>query len=76
MRSIKGELLQAINECLEAASHETNPYYQRALLKAASFGKCFVENFDSNKFVTTAKTIRVLNAVRHYEIGIPITDIQ
>ena len=76
LRSIKGDLVLAIDECLEAAGSETNPYYQRALLKAASFGKCFVSNYDAGKFVNTARTIRVLNAVRHYEIGIPLTDIQ
>jgi len=76
LRSIRGELAIAIDECLEASRRESVPYYQKALLKAASFGKCFIDTYDSNQFVEVAMTIRVLNAVRYYEIGIPLTDVQ
>lgn len=41
--------------------------------QAASFGKAFLDLYDPSSFVDMARTLRVLNAVRHYEIGIPIT---
>ncbi|KAJ3016348.1 hypothetical protein HKX48_004067 [Thoreauomyces humboldtii] len=41
--------------------------------KAASFGKCFLDSYDAQRFVNMCQTLRVLNAVRQFEIGIPIT---
>ncbi|KAI7898789.1 Vps16, C-terminal region-domain-containing protein [Cokeromyces recurvatus] len=76
IRSIKTELIDAVDSCIEAAGFEFNHFYQRALLKAASFGKCFLENYNANNFVDMAQSIRVLNAVRYYDIGIPITYTQ
>ncbi|KAI9486646.1 MAG: Vps16, C-terminal region-domain-containing protein [Benjaminiella poitrasii] len=76
IRSIKTELVDAVDSCIEAAGFEFNHYYQRSLLKAASFGKCFLENYNANNFVDMAQSIRVLNAVRYYDIGIPLTYTQ
>ncbi|KAI8887949.1 hypothetical protein K501DRAFT_174170 [Backusella circina FSU 941] len=76
IRNIKTELVDAVDSCIEAAGFEFQHYYQRALLKAASFGKCFLENYNANSFVDMAQTIRVLNAVRYYDIGIPLTYVQ
>ncbi|KAI8973476.1 Vps16, C-terminal region-domain-containing protein [Mycotypha africana] len=76
IRSIKAELIDAVDSCIEAAGFEFNHHYQRTLLKAASFGKCFLENYDANNFVNMAQSIRVLNAVRYYDIGIPLTYTQ
>ncbi|CEI87038.1 hypothetical protein RMCBS344292_01458 [Rhizopus microsporus] len=70
------ELVDAVDSCIEAAGFEFQHYYQRTLLKAASFGKCFLENYNANNFVDMAQTIRVLNAVRYYDIGIPLTYTQ
>lgn len=44
--------------------------------KAASFGKCFLENYNADRFVEMAQSLRVLNAVRDYHIGIPLTYAQ
>ena len=41
-----------------------------------SFGKCFLENYNASNFVDMAQSIRVLNAVRHHDIGIPLTYVQ
>ncbi|KND02893.1 tethering complex subunit VPS16 [Spizellomyces punctatus DAOM BR117] len=73
IRNIKPELTEAVDSCIEAAGHELHTGRQRALLRAASFGKCFVDSYNANRFVTMCQTLRVLNAVRHYEIGIPLT---
>ncbi|TPX37893.1 hypothetical protein SeMB42_g06813 [Synchytrium endobioticum] len=73
IRSIKMELAEAVDSCIEAAGHEFVPSRQKALLKAASFGKCSLEHYNAEKFVNMCQTVRVLNAVRDGEIGIPLT---
>ncbi|KAI8351246.1 Vps16, N-terminal region-domain-containing protein [Mortierella sp. GBAus27b] len=76
IRSIRLELSDAVEACIEAAGHEFSHYYQRLLLKAASFGKSFLEIHNADSFVEMCKVLRVLNAVRHFEIGIPLTYTQ
>ncbi|XP_063489541.1 vacuolar protein sorting-associated protein 16 homolog isoform X5 [Symphalangus syndactylus] len=41
--------------------------------QAASFGKCFLDRFPPDSFVHMCQDLRVLNAVRDYHIGIPLT---
>lgn len=41
--------------------------------KAASFGKCFLDRFPPDGFVRMCQDLRVLNAIRDYHIGIPLT---
>jgi len=76
IRMIKYELEDAVDTCIQAAGNEINIKNQKALLKAASFGKCFIEFYNSEKFVKMCQIIRVLNAIRFYEIGIPLTYTQ
>ncbi|PKK73317.1 vacuolar protein sorting-associated protein 16 [Rhizophagus irregularis] len=76
IRSIRAELAEAVDACTEAAGHEFSQYWQRNLLKAAAFGKAFLESYNADNFVDMCQTLRVLNAVRYYEIGIPITYTQ
>ncbi|KAI8591791.1 Vps16, N-terminal region-domain-containing protein [Geranomyces variabilis] len=76
IRNIRAELADAVDTCLEGATNEFHPGRQRTLLKAAAFGKCFLGSYDANRFVTTCQNLRILNAVRHFEIGIPLTHSQ
>ncbi|ORX59517.1 hypothetical protein DM01DRAFT_1361698 [Hesseltinella vesiculosa] len=76
IRTIRPDLLDAVDGCIEAAGFEFHHYYQRMLLKTASFGKCFLDNYNSDRFVEMAQALRVLNAVRFYDIGIPLTFAQ
>lgn len=41
--------------------------------QAAAFGKSFLEAYNPSSFVETTKTLRVLNAVRDYKVGIPLS---
>ncbi len=41
--------------------------------QAASFGKCFLTDYRPDMFYDMCQMLRVLNAVRDYKIGIPIT---
>ncbi|KAG0144149.1 hypothetical protein CROQUDRAFT_660316 [Cronartium quercuum f. sp. fusiforme G11] len=73
IRTIKKTLSEAVTVCIKAAGAEWEVRWQERLLKAASFGKAFLDAFNPELFVQTAKILRVLNAVRHHEIGIPLT---
>lgn len=42
-------------------------------MQAAQFGRAFLDLYNPNDFVTMAQMLKVLNAVRFYEVGIPIT---
>ncbi|KAL0479856.1 vacuolar protein-sorting protein VPS16, partial [Acrasis kona] len=76
IRSIRMQLSGAVKSCLEAAAHEFDHSLQRKLLKAASYGKSFCEDFDHSEFVSTCQTVRVMNAVREYEIPITFAQYQ
>ena len=78
LRSIKkeGRLSKAIDECIEAASFEFDINRQRKLLNAASYGKSFLDEYNPDFFVETCRKMRVLNDIRRYSIGIPLTSKQ
>ncbi|EST04654.2 Vps16, C-terminal [Kalmanozyma brasiliensis GHG001] len=73
IRAIRSSLPDAVDCCLRAAAYEWDLTWQKRLLKAASFGKSFIELYDPTSFVEMARTLRVLNAARNYQIGIPIS---
>ncbi|MEQ2165628.1 hypothetical protein GOODEAATRI_019070, partial [Goodea atripinnis] len=78
LREIKEQnvLGDAVQQCVEAAAHEHDPETQKALMRAASFGKCFLTEFSPDQFVTTCRELRVLNAVRESSVGMPLTHTQ
>eukprot|EP01062_Namystynia_karyoxenos_P059226 TRINITY_DN50672_c0_g1_i1.p1 TRINITY_DN50672_c0_g1~~TRINITY_DN50672_c0_g1_i1.p1 ORF type:complete len:991 (+),score=313.60 TRINITY_DN50672_c0_g1_i1:301-2973(+) len=77
VRSIRrlkpAELTLAVDTCIEAAGHEFDKQLQTRLLRAAAYGKCFCKNYDADKFVAMSRNVRVLNAVRDPEVGLPLT---
>eukprot|EP00051_Salpingoeca_urceolata_P027676 m.482711 g.482711 ORF g.482711 m.482711 type:complete len:836 (-) comp22644_c0_seq1:37-2544(-) len=68
-------LKQAIRECIQAAGHEWDSSEQRSLLRAARFGKDFVDT-PTTEFVAMCQTLRVLWHLRHYKVGYPLTHRQ
>jgi hypothetical protein len=70
---IRPSLPDAVDACIKAAAHEYNIHWQKALLKAASYGKSVLDLYSSDDFVDTCDTLRVLNAVRFYEVGLPLS---
>lgn len=70
---IRSNLVEAVDTCVAAAGHEFSSHWQKQLLKAASFGKSVLDIYNSDDFVDMCETLRVLNAVRFYEIGIPLS---
>ena len=70
---IRSNLDEAIDTCIRAAGQEYSIHWQKQLLKAASFGKSVLDIYNSDEFVTMCETLRVLNAVRDYRIGLPLS---
>ncbi|ODV88277.1 hypothetical protein CANARDRAFT_26436 [[Candida] arabinofermentans NRRL YB-2248] len=70
---IKGDLTTAVDNCIRAAAEEFEPYWQKKLLRAASFGKTTIDLYNSDEFVDTCNNLRVLNIIRQPEVGIFLT---
>ncbi|XP_027064710.1 protein VACUOLELESS1 [Coffea arabica] len=73
LRLIRSSLPGAVEACIDAASHEFDISQQRALLRSASYGQAFCSQFQRNRIRDTSRTLRVLNAVRHPDVGIPLS---
>ncbi|KAG8840224.1 hypothetical protein FRB91_006401, partial [Serendipita sp. 411] len=73
IRAMKPDLAFAVDACIDAAGREWEVVWQRKLLDAAKFGRAFLDLVDPRPFVTMGQTLKVLNAIRYYEIGIPMT---
>ncbi|KAG5462109.1 MAG: Vps16, N-terminal region-domain-containing protein, partial [Olpidium bornovanus] len=58
------------------SGHFAGLMYRELDSQAASFGKFFLDLYDADNFVSMVQTLRVLNAVRYYEVGIPLTTTQ
>lgn len=73
---VKDKLFSAVQQCVEAAGHEFNAETQKMLIKAAQFGKTYLDDCSPENYVTMCRVLRCLNAVRRPNIGIPITYTQ
>ncbi|KAA8652722.1 tethering complex subunit VPS16 [Aspergillus tanneri] len=73
IQRIRSSLPEAVDICVKAAGHEFHSHWQKRLLKAASFGKSVLDLYNSDEFVEMTERLRVLNAVRDYQIGLPIS---
>ncbi|XP_057532014.1 protein VACUOLELESS1 [Amaranthus tricolor] len=73
LRMIRSSLPEAIEACIDAAGYEFDVSRQRTLLRAASYGQAFCCNVPRDRFQEMCKTLRVINAVRSPEIGIPLS---
>lgn len=70
---IRPNLDEAVDACIRAAGNEYSIYWQKQLLKAASFGKSVLDLYNSDDFVDMTEALRVLNAVRFFEVGMPLS---
>ncbi|XP_020529347.1 protein VACUOLELESS1 isoform X2 [Amborella trichopoda] len=73
LRLIRSSLPAAVEACIDAAGHEYDISRQRTLLRAACYGRAFCSQFQRDRFQEMCKTLRVLNAVRNHEIGVPLS---
>ncbi|KZL72683.1 vacuolar protein sorting-associated protein [Colletotrichum tofieldiae] len=70
---IRANLTEAVDTCVTAAGREFSVHWQKQLLKAASFGKSVLDIYNSDEFVDMCEILRVLNAVRFFEVGLPLS---
>ncbi|KAI4999587.1 hypothetical protein ZWY2020_004176 [Hordeum vulgare] len=70
---ISSSLPEAIEACIDAAGYEFDVSRQHTLLRAATYGLAFCSRFPHGRFQEMCKILRVLNAVRDPEIGMPLT---
>jgi hypothetical protein len=70
---IRPQLPEAVDACVNAAGQEFSVHWQKQLLKAASFGKSVLDIYNSDDFVDMCETLRVLNAARFFEVGLPLS---
>ncbi|KAH1197654.1 hypothetical protein AAZX31_18G104300 [Glycine max] len=76
LRLIRSSLPEAVEACVDAAGHEFDLSRQQTLLRAASYGQAFFDfgsNFQRDRIQEMCKILRVLNAVRSPEIGVPLS---
>ncbi len=71
------QLTQAVMSCLTAACQEMeDANRQKQLLRAVSHGKSFLQDFDSDIFVSACREIRVLHTIRNKDgrgANLPLT---
>lgn len=70
---IADKLVDAVDECIEAAGYVFNTTIQKNLIRSAYFGKGFIAGHNPEKYIKMCRILRVLNALRDPEIGIPLT---
>ena len=78
MRAIGPEQMAAATmACAEAATHEWEQAAQRQLMRASAHGHAFTPQHEAGEtaaaFQAAIRTLRVLNALRDYRVGRPIT---
>ncbi|WPH01995.1 Hypothetical protein R9X50_00484900 [Acrodontium crateriforme] len=73
IQTIRPQLDEAVDFCVRAAGQQYSIHWQKQLLKSASFGKSVLDLYDSDDFVEMTETLRVLNAVRFHETGLPLS---
>jgi len=76
LRSIGSQMQEAISDCIGAALNDLEIRRQQRLLRAASYGHAFLADASVQSFRDAALTLRVLGAVRRYDVAIPITYAQ
>ncbi|GIL65103.1 hypothetical protein Vafri_18928 [Volvox africanus] len=81
LRSIQdlspASLSAAVATCIQAAGHDLNPVRQRALMRAAAYGRPFCPpDFPRQLMYGVACRLRILNAARDPRVGLPLTMTQ
>ncbi|KAJ2759019.1 Vacuolar protein, partial [Coemansia nantahalensis] len=71
VRSIRDEMPQAVDSCIAAAGAERVVEVQQRLLRAAALGKAFLPAYNGDKLADMCRSLRVLNALGGYAVGIP-----
>lgn len=70
---IQNRLTAAVSECVDAAGQEFDSHTQKSLIRAAYFGKGFLPGYNPDSYMEMCRVLRVLNALRDPNVGVPLT---
>lgn len=73
---LENHLLEAIEESLDVALYEFNPYWQKKILLAVSLGKAYCDGYNAEKYLEVLNTCKVLNQLRAADISIFLTALE
>lgn len=73
LRQLTGQLDEAVVACATAAGLDLSVLRQRALLRAAVFGRAFASHVPRDLLRSVAVKLRLLNALREPDVGLPLT---
>ncbi|KAJ2803700.1 Vacuolar protein sorting-associated protein 16 [Coemansia guatemalensis] len=76
VRSIGDEMAAAVDTCIAAAGAEPVVEFQQQLLRAASLGKSFLTTFNGDKLVDMCRSLRIVNNLGAYAVGLPVSLVQ
>lgn len=71
IQAILSQLAHTVHTCIAAAELAWEPWMQQRLMNAALYGKTFLDDFRTERYLAVARTLRVQNAVRDPFVGIP-----
>lgn len=67
-------LREAMSGCLDAVLHEFDVQWQKAILKAVSFGKIYDNDYyNADEYLKVVNIVKVLNQLRYPEFGLFLT---
>ena len=76
IRVVKDRLDQAVSTCIDCSGFVYEAQHQQDMLYAAQFGKSYLINgtcMVADKFADMCVNLRVLNSIRSYHLGMPMT---
>ena len=79
IRMIQDRLTVAVSQCISAAGSLFHHHHhqQKQLMRAAKFGMAFLKSgSSSDQFYQQCSTLKLLNCLRHYKVGIPLSSPQ
>ena len=79
IRMIQDRLTVAVAQCISAAGSlfHHHHHHQKELMRAAKFGMAFFKSgSSSDHFYQQCSTLKLLNCLRHYKVGIPLSSAQ
>lgn len=73
LQSLRPDLSLAVLGCLEAASELWEPEQQRFLVRAAVYGRAWLEGEGDGGVVERGRGLKVVNCLRGWEVGMGIS---
>jgi len=76
IRMIEADIDKAVAQCVASAGALFPTNHQKDLMRAARLGTAFLKDGATSSFHQQCVTLKLLNNVRHYRVGLPLTLLQ